>query len=187
MAVKKTSRGGQPPAGTELVALPASKAKRAPRQKPEWRPSQTVRDAIDLLNSGQATSNADAARQLGRRREYISRQLSRPEVKMWMLANVKNEAALSVGFAWKVKRSMLSSSSDHVASDCASEILAIGGIIAPKAPTLAVQINNHGSESPGYALDLSGWPPEEVTGGLERGELEFRHGVISARRGVAHA
>jgi hypothetical protein len=114
-----------------------------------------VRRAAELLESGEAKSVAEAARQLECSRGYLSRHLNRPDV----LAKLKSEARLEIAHsltrAVRTKISMLDSASDHVKSEAASEIMALNGIQAPRAPTMAVQVNNFGADSPGYVIRLS--------------------------------
>ena len=179
----------EPAAGRKAKKVSEPKKPRAPRKKSDPKPSATIMAALDLLASGKAVSVADAARQLGRSREHISRQIQKPHVKQWMMGNLKLEVALSAGRAWTVKRSLLDATSEHVRSDVSSELLALVGVQAPRPAATNVLIqNNNGGQSHGYILNLSGWAEEDVTGGIERGELEFRHGaVIDPRRTATEA
>ena len=87
----------KPAAGRKAKEASAPKKPSAPRKKSEPKPSATIMAALDLLASGKAVSVADAARQVGRSREHISRQIQQPHVKQWMMGNLKLEVALSAG------------------------------------------------------------------------------------------
>lgn len=133
--------------------------------------SKLVRDACELIASGECKGATEAAERLGCSRPSLSRALNRDHVKDYLVSEARREISASVFRAAKVKVKLLNAVSEKVQSEVASELLAMAHIAAPKQP--GVTINNNVSVSSGYIIDLSDKPEGDV-----RRELEAQGVVI---------
>jgi hypothetical protein len=110
-----------------------------------------VRQAIELLVTGQCKSITKAAEKVGWARETLSRRLSRPECAEALRTRAAREVALSSGRAAARLNQLIDSTSQRVALEATKFSLGVAGI-KPAPDNVSVNI---GLElRAGYILDL---------------------------------
>jgi hypothetical protein len=122
--------------------------------------SRLVRDACDLILCGEVKTIQGAAERLNCSREHLSRSLAKDHVQIYLQREAKRKVSAAVARAAVVKTDLLEAMSEHVRSQVASEILAIGGIQAPKEPTTT---NVNVGVSVGYVIGLDSAPSASPT------------------------
>lgn len=136
-----------------------------PTDKPKkHRLTPRLIEALDLLATGEAKTQKEAAQAVGMAPEHLSRQLAKDHVQDYLARAAKRKISSAILRAAHVKTDLLSSESDKVRNDVASDILAIGGIAPPSGKAGGgLTIHNHGPA--GYVIDLSdpGKPAIDIT------------------------
>jgi hypothetical protein len=87
--------------------------------------STKVRAAIDLMVSGKWKKIVDAAREVGRARESLSRALSKPHIAEHMRQPVMESLAWAAARAGAIKIELLDSPSEHVRDNASSFLLGL--------------------------------------------------------------
>ena len=122
--------------------------------------SKLVRDACDLMELGKVRTWTEAAEQLNCSRAHLSRQINKEHVKAYLQQTAKQKLSHAIGRAARVKMDLLEAVSEKVRSEVASELLAMGGIQAPKQGN---NTNVSVSVSAGYIVRLDGVQAEPPT------------------------
>lgn len=114
--------------------------------------SKRVRHAVDLLVTGRARTQVDAATQAGLSRERLCRALREDHVQGYLEQAVKRTLATSrAPAAATLLRLLTEAKSEHVQKDAATTLLGINGIgITDRGPVVNVGV------SVGYVIDLRG-------------------------------
>ena len=121
------------------------------RPEPKRRPvPKKVRQAIELLVTGQCKSITKAAEKVGWARETLSRRLSRPECAEALRTRAAREVALSSGRAAARLNQLIDSTSQKVALEATKFSLGVAGI-RPAADNVSVNV---GIQVAGYVIDL---------------------------------
>lgn len=131
-----------------VLEQPSSKQPAKPKQR---RISPAVKQALDLLFSGECKTQKAAAERVGISPEYLSRQLAQDHVNAYFRRKADREIRALLPSAVAVKAAILDKGSEKYQNEVASEIMAIGGIAAPKQPGLT--INNNVAVA-GYVIGL---------------------------------
>ena len=126
--------------------------------------SRRVRHAIDLMISGQAKTQKDAAEKAGLTRERFCRALKESHVQEYLGAQTRVLLAQSQAPAAATLMTLLEQAkSEHVRKDIAVTLLGYNGMHAEgdRGPLVSVAFG----AGPGYIIDLSGQhtDPNEVT------------------------
>ena len=127
-----------------------------PKPVKERRVSKLVRQACDLLASGQAKSIKHASELLGCSREHLSRQFGKEHVQGYLARRAGRKISLAILRAAQVKVDLLDANSERVRDIAATDILAMGGLTVPRADGPQVSINV--GIRAGYVIDLSDGP-----------------------------
>jgi len=139
--------------------VPAPPKQRQVQQKALDKPkrrriSPKVIEAIELLSTGEARMQKDAARMVGLSAEHLCRQLNKDHVKDYLALAAKRKVSSAVYRAAHVKVELLDCDNSKVRNDVASDILAIGGI-APPRDGRGTSVSVH--VQAGYIVD---WRPD---------------------------
>jgi hypothetical protein len=126
-------------------AAPPDKALRITRK---------VRQAIELLATGNAKTQLEAAEQVGLTRETISRALAKPHVIEHLRQRAIRTIAMAAGRAAEVKVELMDGPDAMVRDRSSSFILGVAGIKPDTSPGLAVNIEIKA----GYVIDLTDDP-----------------------------
>jgi hypothetical protein len=152
--------------------------------EPEQKPtnprvvSRRVRHAIDLMISGQAKTQKEAAERAGLTRERFCRALKESHVIEYLDGQTRVLLAQSRAPAAATLMTLLAQAkSEHVRKDVAVTLLGYSGIHATgdRGPLVSIGIGN----GAGYVIDLSG--PGDQTARLQ--ESGLGGGVVFDRRG----
>lgn len=133
------------------LAIPSEASGSAPTRAKQRRISPAVKQALDLLFSGECKTQKAAAERAKISPEYLSRQLALDHVNDYYVRKAKREIRSDLGRAVAVKRALLHSDSDKVANEVANDIMAIAGISVPKQPGITI---NNTVEAAGYVIKL---------------------------------
>ena len=136
-------------------APPAPSARLEPKRRPV---PKKVRQAIELLCTGQVRTIKAAAERVGLARETLSRRLSRPECIEALKTRAAREVALSSPRAAARLRELIDSTSQKVALDASKFALSVVGI----KPAVDAQVNINVELKAGYVIDLSERPDPPV-------------------------
>jgi hypothetical protein len=137
------------------LAIPAEARSPGPRARdkvPKVRISPLVREACELLGSGQCKTITEAAKVLNCSREHLSISLSKPHVITYRKQRAEAKISGALERSVEVKLALLDAASEKVRSEVASEIMGIGGISAPKGG--GITINNNIDNRAGYVIKL---------------------------------
>jgi hypothetical protein len=129
-------------------APPAPSARLEPKRRPV---PKKVRQAIELLVTGQCKSITKAAEKVGWARETLSRRLSRPECAEALRTRAAREVALSSGRAAARLNQLIDSTSRRVALEATKFSLGVAGIKPADDARVSVSIELKA----GYVIDLS--------------------------------
>jgi hypothetical protein len=135
------------------LAIPAEASGKLQAKAKKRRVPAKVKHAVDLLFSGECKTQKAAAERVGLTREYLNRALAQDHVNDYFTHKAKLEMRAALPIAIAVKAGLLGAVSEKVQSEVASEIMALGGIIAPKATEHA---NVNVAVSVGYIVDWRG-------------------------------
>ena len=128
-------------------APPAPPSRPEPKRQPVPR---KVRDAIELLVTGQVRTIKGAAERVGWARETLSKRLSRPECSEALRNRAAKEVALSSGRAAARLNQLIDSTSQRVALEATKFSLGVAGI----KPAADAQVNVNFALRAGYVIDL---------------------------------
>lgn len=132
---------------TPLNAAPAERERRI---------SAKLRQAIDLLLSGECATKKAAAARANLSPEHLSRSFREPHVRVFIERRVTETIAGAQMKAARVLEELLESGkSEHVRADVARHVLGIGGhVVKSVSPLVNVNV------MPGYVIDLR--EPDQV-------------------------
>jgi hypothetical protein len=141
--------------GKDLSPLPSSPAPSpalpATNPQPKARPiPRKVRQAIELIVTGQVRTQKQAAKRVGLARETLSRHFARRETQEAMRSRAQPEVALGAGRAAARLNQLIDSSSQKVALDATKYCLGVAGI-KPASEPVSVNV---GVQVAGYVIDL---------------------------------
>jgi hypothetical protein len=140
------------PAPSPAIAAPAKQP--APQKKARHIPRKIV-EMTDLLLDGRAKNVADAARQVGCSREYLSRTLSeRPDCVAYMQQRAARTVGVASAAAAARMASLIHAGSEHVAFRASEHVLGVSGIKPAEDARVSVNIELKA----GYVIDLRGRP-----------------------------
>jgi hypothetical protein len=133
--------------------VPLEQQSTAPIPKParERRIPKRIAHAIDLLLTGECTTQKAAAERVGLTREHLSRQLQKDHVRVFIERKSRQTIAAGQMRASRRLVELVDAGSEHVSLDATKHMLGISGI-AP-APTTSVNVNIE--LKAGYVIDLS--------------------------------
>jgi hypothetical protein len=132
--------------------------KNQPKPVRERKISKRVRHAIDLLVSGRARTQVDAATQAGLTRERLCRALKENHVQGCLELAVKRQLASSQApAAATLLRLLAEAKSEHVMKDCATTLLGYSGYHATSDRGPIVSIN---LQPAGYVVRLKNYEGE---------------------------
>lgn len=140
---------------TEIA--PASTASEPAAQKKERKPriSKRLRQAVELLASGKAKTQRDAAATVGMSEEHLCRSLRKSQIQAFMAQRAAENIARGVFRASSRFVDLIDAESEHVAAKVSERLLEHGGLLrAREGGGVNVSIINN--VSPGYVIDLSG-------------------------------
>lgn len=139
---------------SNAIATAEQPAPAAPQAIKHRRIPKKIRQAIDLLQTGECTTQKAAAERVKLSPEHLSRTLRMPHV----LAHIENRTrialAQSQGQASATLLRLLNAESEHVQKDVAVHLLAIAGHKPQNSPQVSVNIELKA----GYVIDLSEQP-----------------------------
>lgn len=135
---------------TAATTSPAVPAKRHADQ----RLSPRLKQACDLLASGECRTIKAAAERVGLSREHLGRMLDRPHVQAFLTRDARKTIAMGIARASRRMVELVDASSEHVSLDAAKHVLAIEGIKPASDRQVAVNVGL----SVGYVIDLSDKP-----------------------------
>lgn len=135
------------PVAPQPVAKPRKPAK-APRISP------TLKEAINLLATGECKTQKAAAARVGVSDAYLCTQLKKPHIQAFLAQQAAGNISRGVLRASARYVQLIDAESEHVAARVSERFLEHGGIIKPQQPGgVNVSINN--SIAAGYVVDLT--------------------------------
>ena len=140
------------PARSALAAVKAG-APAEPIDK-QRRISAKIRRACDLLASGKAKTQLEAAVAVGLTRETLCRNLAQPHVAEYIRMRAVRTIAMAAGRAAEVKAELLDCADNMVRDRASSFVLGTAGIGPATAPALNFNIEIKA----GYVIDLTDEP-----------------------------
>jgi len=132
-----------------------AKSKRKPKL------SKKLREAINLLATGECKTQKAAAERVGMSYQWLSLQLGRDEVRAVLRERATRSISTAMPRAAERIIELMDSASDKVSLSAASHLLGIEGI-KPAAPNHSVNISNNVTVSAGYILNATGKPEAEI-------------------------
>jgi hypothetical protein len=127
----------------------------APKTPPKRRVSKRVRQAIDLLVTGQCRTQKQAAEKVRMSPEALCRALKRQPERALVEQRVSETIAGAKMKAGAVlEKLMLDGKSEHVRRDVAQYFNELAGYVVQKNAAPSITINNQ-MIAPGYIVDLS--------------------------------
>jgi hypothetical protein len=112
--------------------------------------SNRIRQAIDLLVSGECKTQKAAAERVGIHRDYLCRELKKDHIRVFVDRRVRETIANGTMRASARLLELIDAGSEHVSLDAVKHLLAIEGVKPAIAPTTQVNI----SVKAGWVLDL---------------------------------
>jgi len=110
-----------------------------------------VRQAVNLLASGECKTQKAAAARVGLSPEHLSRSLAMPHVRMFIAQEARKTIATGAARASIRMLELVDAGSEHVSLDAAKHVLAIEGI----KPRADAQVSVNIDIKAGYVIDLS--------------------------------
>jgi hypothetical protein len=137
----------------EKLLKPGPDARQVAAGAKPRKPSKKVREAIRLMQTGEARSITDAAKQAKLSRPYLSETLHLPHVQQYILAQTIGEMTAALLRSGPRARELVDAVSEHVSLDAVKHVQGVAGIHAadPRGPLISLTLT-----SPGYIIDLSG-------------------------------
>lgn len=148
------------PAPTALAAVKAGPPVE-PIDKTRRIPEKTRR-AIELLATGKAKTQLEAAEAVGLTRETLCRNLSKPHILEHMRQRAVRTIAMAAGRAAEVKAELLDCGDNMVRDRSSTFVLGIAGIAPATTPGVAFNIEIKA----GYVIDLTDDPRPGADGGM---------------------
>lgn len=139
----------------DLVKVEPASVRTTPQRASRKRFSPKLLKAINLLETGECTTQKAAAARAGISGQHLSTMLNRPDVRAFLSDRARQTVAGASLRASHRLRELVDASSEHVSLDAAKHVLAIEGIKPAEAvgPTVNIAI------TPGYVVDLSPGSP----------------------------
>ena len=134
--------------GSNPVTAPAPAKPRKERKI-----SKRLRQAVELLETGRARTQRQAAEQAGLSEEHLSRSLRKPQIQAFIARRRSENIARAALRASARMGDLLDSQSDHVALHASRLLLETSGDL--KTGDRGVNVNIHNGISVGYVLDLT--------------------------------
>lgn len=125
-----------------LIEPKAVKPKRIPRR---------IAEVVNLLVSGECTTQKAACERTGMHPSYVSSALKKPEIRVFIERRARETIAAGTMRASARLNQLIDAGSEHVSLDATKHVLAIAGI-KPSADA-AVAVNVH--VQAGFVIDLS--------------------------------
>jgi hypothetical protein len=132
---------------------PAEQQTTAPLQKPikERRVTRRIAQAVDLMLTGECTTQKAAAERVGITPEHLSRAFQKDHVRVFIERRARQTIAAGQMRASRRLVELIDAGSEHVSLDATKHMLGIGGIAPAPTPSLNVNIELKA----GYVIDLS--------------------------------
>jgi predicted DNA-binding protein (UPF0251 family) len=116
----------------------------------ERRISKRMQQALVLLATKGMTQR-DAAKQVGMSEFHLSRELKKPQIRVFIERKVRETIALATLRAGNRIMELVDASSEHVSADVSKHVLAIAGIKPAHDAQVAVNIDVRA----GFVIDIS--------------------------------
>lgn len=142
-----------------LTAVHRDIASSPPQSAKPVRIPRRVRQAIDLLLTGECTTQKAAAQRIKMAPETLCRYLKKPATRVFIAQRTRETIDQAQMPAAGTLVKLLDANSEHVRGDIAKHLLAIAGITPPERRGPMVQVN----VSPGYIVRLKN-APEDAPG-----------------------
>jgi hypothetical protein len=140
------------------LAIPSpERAAATPQPSKRERISPKIAKAVNLLLTGECTTQKAAAERIGTSAAYLCTQLRKPAVEAFIARRSRETIAQGQMRASARLIQLIDASSEHVSLDATKHTLAIGGIRPPDQG----QVNVNVGVSVGYVIDLSGSAPQQ--------------------------
>jgi hypothetical protein len=136
---------------TEIATTSPSAAQKPPKPDKPLRISKALRQALNLLASGECKTQKAAAERAGLSEQHMSRMLNRAEIQVFIAQRARKTIAQGVLRASARVIELVDASSEHVSLDASKHILAIEGI---KPVEQGTNINITNNIAPGYVIDM---------------------------------
>lgn len=124
----------------------------ASQSKKKDRISKRLRQALDLIASGECKTKKAAAERVGMAPESLSRAFAKDHVQAFIAQKARQTIAAGTLRASARVLELVDASSEHVSLDASKYALAVQGIRPPSDTQVAVNVG----VSVGYVIDLSG-------------------------------
>jgi len=124
--------------------IPAKPARIAPR----------IRQVVDLLVTGECSTQKAASERVGLHPDYVCRELKKPQVRVLIERRARETIANGMMRASARLVELLDASSEHVSLDASKHMLAISGI----KPRADAQVSVNIDIKAGYVIDLTDEP-----------------------------
>lgn len=139
-----------------LATIPAASAPSEPKSEPKAaktrQPTKRIRQAVELLVTGECKTQKAAAARIGIAPETLSRSLREPHVLAWIEKETRVALTrLQAPAAGLMAKLMVDAQSEHVQKDLIIHALAINGHKPASSPQVSVNIDIKA----GYVIDLS--------------------------------
>jgi predicted DNA-binding protein (UPF0251 family) len=139
---------------TDLSISHPSDALSKPVSVKRVRIPEAIRQAIELLASGECTTQKAAASRVGISQEHLSRMLQRDHIRVFMARAASKTIA---GAALRASRryvELVDANSEHVSAQVCERILTSEGHLKSDAAQLTVNVD----VKPGFVIDISPAP-----------------------------
>jgi AraC-like DNA-binding protein len=132
---------------------PAEQQTAPPIQKPskERRIPKRIAQAVELLLTGECTTQKAAAERVNLSPHHLSKMLARDYVRVFCERRARQTIAAGQMRASRRLVELIDAGSEHVSLDATKHMLGIGGIAPAPTPSLNVNIELKA----GYVIDLS--------------------------------
>lgn len=147
-----------------------SGSKRKPALKP--RISKRMRQAIEMLITGEAQYQKDAALKVGLSPEHLSRELAKPHVRAFQAQRCVEMFAGLLPKAIRTVDKTMDGNNAQAALNAAITVLRQQGLVTTDGPSVAVTVN-----APGYVIDLSGGRQIDHQASIEANALNNKASV----------
>jgi hypothetical protein len=144
----------------EQQITPAIKERRVPRR---------IAEAINLMLTGEVTTQKAAAERVGMTPQHLSKMMQRDYVRVFCERRARQTIAAGQLRASRRLVELIDAGSEHVSLDATKHMLGIGGIAPAPTPSLNVNIELKA----GYVIDLSERNPgtEQI---IEHNQVDVR-------------
>jgi len=135
------------------LAVPSpERAASLPQPAKRERINPKIAKAVNLILTGECTTQKAAAERIGVSATYLCTQLKKPAIEAFIARESRKNIARGQMRASARLLELVDASSEHVSLDASKHVLAIEGIRPPDQGQVSVNVG----VSVGYVIDLSG-------------------------------